>query len=174
MGIAIPEEFRGEMAMAGDWKTVSQRVISESDDKDSQDQKLDAALNVGVRKRKYEGQEVEEEAGERVMKKGWGSTTKSYPGFEDKDDDLDALLSGTKGGNPPKRSTQLFPGMKVEEVAGIYPKQEDDKAKAGQDFPEIKKEEDVDDASLKAELEDDGPSPAVVFKKRKLKASKDK
>lgn len=93
MGVAVPQEFRGEMALAGDWETVSERKI-EGPGEDS------AAINIGVRKRKREGQEEEEEeeeggASEKVVKKSWGSTTRKYPGFQEEDEDLDALLQST-------------------------------------------------------------------------------
>ena len=98
MGIAVPEDFRRETAMAGDWQTTSRRVIYDEAPteetvkrEESQDVK---PVNIGVRKRKYEGQEEEEEAGGRVARKGWGSTTKTYPGVEGADD-LDDLLNQT-------------------------------------------------------------------------------
>jgi len=86
MGIKVPENFRSEMAMAGDWKVVSQKAV--------EDPSPEEQLNVGVRKRKYEGQEEEEEAGETVVRRGWGSTIRRYPGEDQAD--LDNLLFGTK------------------------------------------------------------------------------
>jgi hypothetical protein len=83
MGIAVPDEYRADMALAGDWTVVSQRKVEEP--------VIDESLNKGVRKRKFEGQEEEEEAGETVVRRGWGSTTKRYPG--EGTDDLDALFS---------------------------------------------------------------------------------
>jgi len=102
MGVAVPDDFRREMAMAGDWQTLSERLLYDEvrKDEDSQDTKPSSTevkhqgLNIGVRKRKYEGQDEEEEAGERIARKGWGSTTRKYGGSSD-DIDLDALLNGT-------------------------------------------------------------------------------
>ena len=89
MGVAVPDEFRAEMAMAGDWKVVSQKPLEDTTAEDP--------LNVGVRKRKYEGQEEEEEAGGVVARHGWGSTSKKYPGAGNGDaPNLDVLLSGVK------------------------------------------------------------------------------
>ncbi|KAA6406924.1 MAG: hypothetical protein FRX48_09222 [Lasallia pustulata] len=96
MGVAVPEEFRREMAMAGDWQMLSERPIySEGLKKEEDDEDVKPnSLNIGVRKRKFEGQEEEEEAGEMVMRRGWGSTTRTYPG--EGEDDLDTLLERTK------------------------------------------------------------------------------
>ena len=88
MGIKVPEGFRSEIAMAGDWQSVSQQVVDETSS--------EAPLSVGVKKRKYEGQEEDENereaAGEAVVRRGWGATTKNYPGRNEVD--LDDLLSG--------------------------------------------------------------------------------
>lgn len=96
MGIAVPKEFRAEMAMAGDWQTLSERSLH--DGVKTEDQVAsEAHLSIGIRKRKYEGQEEEEEAGEKVVRKGWGSTTRTYPEASQGDDeDLDALLYKTR------------------------------------------------------------------------------
>lgn len=96
LGVAVPEDFRKEMAMVGDWQTASERLIYDTAKKeeDGGDVKPEG-LNIGVRKRKFEGQEEEEEAGERVVRRGWGSTVRAYPGQDD-DKDLDALLMTTK------------------------------------------------------------------------------
>jgi len=80
MGIAVPDEYRGDMALAGDWQVISQTPVELG--------QQEAALNLGVRKRKFEGQDEEEAAGESVLKKGWGSTTKGYPVKEQQLDDL--------------------------------------------------------------------------------------
>lgn len=102
--------------MAGDWQTVSEKPVYEGNMKKEEDEKDVkpsmsetglASISIGVRKRKHPGQEEEEEAGERVVKKGWGSTTRTYPG-KDEDLDLDALLCSTKttsGTGPPDSST---------------------------------------------------------------------
>jgi len=87
MGIPIPEQSRAEMAMAGDWQTISRKV--EPDTKEL----LNDKLNVGVRKREHEHDEEIEEAGEPVTRKGWGSTIRTYPGQTPVDNSLDALLS---------------------------------------------------------------------------------
>ena len=49
MGVAIPEEFRREMAMAGDWQTLSERAIY--DDVKEDEHRKDFKLN-GLRAEK--------------------------------------------------------------------------------------------------------------------------
>jgi U1 zinc finger len=84
MGIAVPDEYRRDMALAGDWEVISQTPVA----LDQQG----AGLNRGVRKRKFEDQDEEEAAGESVQKKGWGSTTKRYPA---KEQPLEELLTSS-------------------------------------------------------------------------------
>ncbi len=88
MGVSVPDDHRGETPIAGGWQVVSQRLI-EADEQTPNE----SSLSVGIRKRKFEGQEEEEEAGEAVAKRGWGSTTKVYP--TNAKPDLEALLAGT-------------------------------------------------------------------------------
>ncbi|KAL2051925.1 hypothetical protein ABVK25_007840 [Lepraria finkii] len=97
LGVAVPEDFRKEMAMAGDWQTTSQRLIYDTvKEKEVNEDVKTGGLNIGVRKRKFESQE-EEAAGETVVRRGWGSTIRTYPGIGgDGDDDLDTLLKTTK------------------------------------------------------------------------------
>lgn len=97
MGIAIPEEARREMAMAGDWQTQSVVPVYDNVEnvklEDDEEDKKTVGLAVGVRKRKHEGDEEKEEAGAVVAKKGWGSTTR---GWDIANDDLDSILDNTK------------------------------------------------------------------------------
>jgi hypothetical protein len=179
MGIAVPDEFRGEMAMAGDWKVISQRPVEETTPEDS--------LSVGVRKRKYEGQEEEEEeAGEVLARRGWGSTSKKYPETSDVDTpNLDALLSGAK--SVKKEAPALDAKDEVEEkpmttasehslnvgTSGIG-------ASEGTNLLPIKKEESTGPSkSIPQSLQDiptaeESLGAGVVFKKRKPKSAREK
>jgi len=89
MGIKVPEHVRSEMAMAGDWAVVSNQPSIENQPEQS--------LSIGVKKRKFEGQDEEEEEvreGEgSVARRRWGTTTKRFPRHDDAD--LDDLLSGS-------------------------------------------------------------------------------
>jgi hypothetical protein len=88
MGIKVPEGVRAEMAMAGEWQTVARPHDG--------DALAGPSLSKGVRKRKLEGDDEDEEekaiAGETVRRKGWGSATRRYPGGDAAD--IDDLLSG--------------------------------------------------------------------------------
>ncbi|KAL8846519.1 MAG: hypothetical protein Q9221_008395 [Calogaya cf. arnoldii] len=188
MGVAVPEEFRREMAMAGDWQIIAQRLIQDLVKKeegleDFRDFKPDLTLNVGIRKRKFEGQEEEEEAGATVVRKGWGSTTRRYPGADGDDhDDLDSLLN---------KSAVPNQGMSQGDSAEPLP-QSGDKSVPSQDgqsdlvpepsHPVIKKEhsdsldmgsrqEQEDSLDMPVKEENGTQEPAVMFKKRRSKAS---
>lgn len=89
MGIEIPEEERGGLALAGEWKTISRTVVEEMQGADTQSE---ASLSVGVRKRRYEGDDEDEDTQtDLIRKKGWGSATKLCPEIGERD--LDELLS---------------------------------------------------------------------------------
>lgn len=99
MGVAIPDEYRGDMALAGEWQTLSETKIDDLEG---------AAKSVGVRKRRHDGEEDDEEdeggnPSERLVSKGWGSRMRSYPGAQnDANEELDALLASTKELKKPK------------------------------------------------------------------------
>ncbi|KAI9765461.1 MAG: WW domain binding protein 4, partial [Candelina submexicana] len=103
MGVAIPEEFRRDMAMVGDWQTLSERVIEPSLKKEEGEDIKPEVHSIGVRKRKYLGEE-EEEAAQTNVRKGWGSRIKAHPGQDD--GNLDALLGV---GQNLGRKTEAFP-----------------------------------------------------------------
>jgi hypothetical protein len=66
LGVSIPDGYRPDMAMAGEWQVTAERIIEPDGEK-----KTDA-LALGVRKRV-----VEEDEGEvEVKKRRWGSTYK--------------------------------------------------------------------------------------------------
>ncbi|EEQ85617.1 hypothetical protein RJZ56_005344 [Blastomyces dermatitidis] len=186
MGVAIPEEFRGDMALAGDWKVVE----TTAGNKDRAEADAVAGLNVGVRKRKFEVQEEEEAAGEIVIRKGWGSTTREFPGKE-KEEDLDALLERTTELKKKRRETET-PDVKAEGKEDIIDGEHEDVAKKDTPSPN-----DGDILPVKKEEAEGGPTmvgtkyegekgvsrsvretpketveeavPAVVFKKRRPK-----
>ncbi|KAI4614873.1 hypothetical protein J4E80_006377 [Alternaria sp. BMP 0032] len=158
MGVALPAAARGDMAIAGEWKTVKEEVVGEV----TEDGEFKAtSLNKGVRKRQLDEDEEEREAaGELITKrKGWGHTYKSFPGSKGGDDDIESLLGKKKPQAEVKREGQED-GVKaeVEDDSGTnnlqdIPTAEEAEAKAAETV--VKKEEDAPAA------------PAVVFKKRK-------
>jgi hypothetical protein len=177
MGIAVPDEFRGEMAMAGDWKVISQRPVEEATSEDP--------LSVGVRKRKYEGQEEEEEAGEVLARRGWGSTSKRYPGVNDADTpNLDALLSGVK--SVKKEDPTLDVKEEVEEKPTVTASKQSLNvgtsgigASEGTNHFPMKEEATGPHESVPRSLQDiptaeESLGAGVVFKKRKPKSAREK
>lgn len=191
MGVAVPEDFRREMAMAGDWETVSEMPVyedfvkKEEDTKDAKSSVLKdgpSQLNIGIRKRKYEGQEEEEEAGEKVMRKGWGSTTKAYPGFNS-DADLDALLNNTRpsssigadSGDNTVESLQPILGKS----SSSMPTKPESENRTASGVPSIKTENSIPDEPLasldphsdsqQTSLKHEDDASGFIFKKRKAK-----
>jgi hypothetical protein len=152
MGVTLPDQARGDLAIAGDWKTVSKQVIGEV----NEDGEFKAsALNKGVRKRQLDEEEEEREAaGELITKRrGWGHTYKSFPGSKGGEDDVESLLV--------KKTLQLDT-TKVKEEDGLKKEesQEDDVGTTLQDIPT------AEEAAAKREAGAQA-APAVVFKKRK-------
>ncbi|KAL4908323.1 hypothetical protein BDW74DRAFT_99633 [Aspergillus multicolor] len=152
MGVAIPDEYRRDLALAGDWQTVSEKVIRSAEEDDGE-----KVPTLGVRKRKHDQDidEEEEEAkreAERFVSKGWGSRTRQYPGAKDEDEGLDALLASTNEVKKPKKP-EAGDDTNENTTAEKGPQKEDKPS---------------DEATIKGEE----PSAAggVVFKKRKPKA----
>ncbi|PSN73012.1 hypothetical protein BS50DRAFT_477535, partial [Corynespora cassiicola Philippines] len=167
MGIAIPEQARGDLAMAGEWKVVEQRVIGEIGD----DGEFKPALSKGVHKRKLNEDEEEELAAAQTItkKKGWGKTFKSFPGKAGSggDDDLDALFSGVK---KPKIETEAEEATVKTEAEESQVKDEVKDEDAPTALHDIPTEEEA--AAKPAVKQEEGgeastAAPKVVFKKRK-------
>lgn len=165
MGVAVPSDFRPEMAMAGEWTVTNVKVIETK--KEEEDEKVEARAT-GVRKREVTEEEKEEEEAVRGLFKRprkWGRDSKAMPVGEDKE--LDALLSGStferqkaEEGDDVKKEESTEDGDKV--------KKEDDDTTPGTDTP-AKTEAPALDPPIKNE-EDTTPGVAtVVFKKRKPK-----
>ncbi|KAJ0375322.1 hypothetical protein COL26b_006533 [Colletotrichum chrysophilum] len=172
MGVSIPTEFRGDMAMAGEWTVTATKVF----DEDAVKEKPVEAKAVGVRKREQTEEEKEEEDAVRGLFKKprkWGGM-RAMP--ED-DKELDALLSADTLFRPKKEeSAAVEDSVKKEEGA------DEAAAAVTSDVPAIKAEEDeagdklsaaalgpIADADGVKKEEDGVESPAVVFKKRKAK-----
>jgi hypothetical protein len=169
LGVAIPDEFRGDMAMAGEWQTVSERVIKQQEDEDI---KFDAH-STGVRKRKAPGEETDEEDASLDTKKGWGSTIKTYAEAGKDTHDIDLLLK--KALRKGKDKVEQPPT-----ASGVEDGLETDPAPAGEELS-IKREDSEEDVkglrpplegSLKSDVAGKVEKPlggGVVFKKRKIK-----
>lgn len=160
MGVAIPQEYRGDMALAGEWQTMSETVVDGA-----------PTSSLGVRKRKHEERDEEEEEAkkeaERFVSKPWGSRTRQYPGAQD-DTDLDALLASTKDIKKSKPSTDAPTEGDDKESTRAPEKGEGETAKTETDQPsEVK-----DEALPEAKKEPEEAAAGVVFKKRKPKMMK--
>lgn len=190
MGVSVPEDYRREMAMAGDWQTTSQRLIYDDVKKEeANEDSKGSVLNVGVRKRKFEGQEEEEEAGETVVRRGWGSTTRAYPGADAADDDLDSLLKTTKPSL--QRRDDPLPTNSYEQAVLAEQHQADSKVEdadiSAHEARTVKHEESLDTSTILQDVthqsstgdapikhEDEAPDPVILFKKRKARPMRQK
>ncbi|KAL1306992.1 hypothetical protein AAFC00_005623 [Neodothiora populina] len=177
MGIAVPEAYRKEMAVGGEWTTVSETpiyhkpAIIKSEDDDDLDSKESTAF--GVKKRKLDEDELE---AEEVARKGWGSKFKTYPNKKAKEEDLDALLSGALNKKPAIKSEDMSDAIKQEDNITSDPTPN----VTGDSVAALKKEEpsgesaldavpDINQASDPLKQQAEASEPPVVFKKRKGK-----
>jgi hypothetical protein len=170
MGVSIPDEFRSDMAMAGEWQVTSERIIDPEDGEKKPD-----ALALGVRKRVVEN---EEEELNETKKRRWGSTYRTHP-TEEEDADLDALLNNaTRKGKDPETKVEVKEEIKGEVLASDLPSNPT-KVAEGVPVPAGIKREPSDGETkatgallpieeMKKEVEEQSGS-GVVFKKRKAK-----
>ncbi|KAF2276096.1 uncharacterized protein EI97DRAFT_418866 [Westerdykella ornata] len=156
MGIAVPDQVRGELALAGEWQVVSQRVVDEDGEE------VKSGLSTGVRKRKIDEEEQEHLAAAETItrKKGWGNTFKRLPG-KSGEEDIEALFGGNK--EDVKKEEGGDEGIKkegeIKEEEGV----KTEETHSGlQDIPT---EEEAAQRTREAAAEP--AAPAVVFKKRK-------
>lgn len=174
LGVALPTEVRGDMAMAGEWTVTSTRVIEEKGEEEDVARKA-----VGVRKREVTEEEREEEEAVRGLfkrRKGWGRDLKRLP--EEKDKELEELLSGDLGAKEVKeevkaedRDEKVKVEVKEEEDGSRQEEAGEPEVKTEEGGPKIKTEEgdesDLPSAEAKGPAENEPPAP--VFKKRKAK-----
>lgn len=175
--------------MAGDWQTIAERPVfnrvkKEEGLEDLKGLKPVSTLNVGVRKRKLHGQEEEEEAGATVVRQGWGSTTRRYPGSagDGENNDLDDLLCmkpvsaigrQDKGEEPSIQanvgSFSVLQTARDDKAATpiLTVKQED--SKEGVELSGVPNQTII--ANAVVQEGDEAVQPLVVFKKRKVKSS---
>ena len=145
MGVAVPEEYRAELAMAGDWRAVSEAQPGLASVNNSE---VDESKTSSLTKRKHtnEKQDAFESDYNDTGKNKWGSTIKQYPGWHE-DEDID-LITGTE--------LSL-----VNEAAPVQPKV---KNEIEEDQTAI-----VQEGMAAEQTEVTGPNNSVMFKKRKKK-----
>lgn len=92
LGVSLPDEFRKDLAMAGDWQVTSTTIVTDT----PADGSNPGASARGVHKRERTDEEIEEEkAIKGLFKKPrrWGRDSRTAAG-DGGSADLDALLSG--------------------------------------------------------------------------------
>ncbi|KAM0259358.1 hypothetical protein ACHAQJ_003390 [Trichoderma viride] len=180
MGVAMPSDFRPEMAMPGEWTVTKTTIVEERQEADGEI-KVDGKAT-GVRKREEtEEQKEEEEAMRSLFKKPrrWGHDSKTMP--DDEDESLEALLStavplkaeAAEERDVIKKEEHDFDGDIAE---AIIPKEEDIPVKAEPNAEAPGQEQSIKtEPFVKAEEEEElsGITP-VVFKKRKPKGIRTK
>ncbi|KAH8666589.1 hypothetical protein BX600DRAFT_462040 [Xylariales sp. PMI_506] len=175
LGIDVPTELRGDMAMAGEWTVTSTRVVDDTPKTDENGNIKVDAVATGVRKRVVrEGEEEEEEAMKGLFKKPktWGRDSKQMPAD---DAELDALLSGSIPLKKEKSEDNADETIKDEEKREEVKEEpvDEDQGVPAAIYPEGESSATV---SMKTEEATEGGTeiPAVVFKKRKPKAVRQK
>ncbi|KAJ5388327.1 hypothetical protein N7509_010868 [Penicillium cosmopolitanum] len=172
MGVSIPQEYRADMSLVGEWQTLSETNVAAEGLEG-------ASKSIGVRKRKHEGDEEEGEVDEHAPGKttslGWGSKLRTYPGEQDgEDDDLDALLSSNKELKKPKITSADAESEEKKLKPPALVKQEDEVSESA--APEADKSSDaktetpgVDSVAPKDERPPAEEATGFSFKKRKPK-----
>ena len=187
MGVAVPDDFRGEMAMAGEWQTTSQTVIYDnpSEEKVKKEEEIEepkaGVLNFGVRKRKVERLDEEEGSTAYGSRPSWGSVRRAYPGSAGDADNLDALLKNSTGAaiirknlnisGPTASAGDMAPGGQTANpgIAVDTTKINQEQAlESGDNLDNVAPLE--KETSIKIKEEDDKPNTGIMFKKRKPKA----
>ncbi|KAK4034184.1 hypothetical protein C8A01DRAFT_49381 [Parachaetomium inaequale] len=174
LGVSIPTELRGNMAMAGEWTVTSTKVIANpGDSTDDKDLAAAEGRATGVKRERErtEEEKEQEEAIKGLFKKPrkWGVGSKTMPVEEDAE--LDALLSGPLV--TAKKEESEAPPVKTEDI-------QEEAAEGGGDgdggepvkqepSPPIKKEPDEEETGLGVGAAEEREGAAVVFKKRKPK-----
>ncbi|PTB65587.1 hypothetical protein BBK36DRAFT_1120259 [Trichoderma citrinoviride] len=180
LGVAIPTDFRPEMAMPGEWTVTKTTIIEERPEGDGETP-IEARAT-GVRKREEtEEQKEEEEAVRGLFKRPrrWGRDSKTMP--DDEDQDLDALLSAAvplkTEANGDKDAVKKEEDAEDSDSAKVKILKEEDLAIKSELDAELQNQEPPvhRDAVVKAE-ETEQPSgiTPVVFKKRKPKGIRSK
>lgn len=197
LGVALPSQLRGELAMPGEWSVTSTTIVVEPAEAEAEDESkvsADAASSRGVHKReRTEEQREHEEAVKGLFKKPrrWGRDAR---GLAEGSDELDALLSGglavKKAGGEDEKEDEEEEGKHVkEEVDERGVRQPDDRAavkrepESDGDFVPAETPAEEGKASTLSDIfggpdiktedgEEPAPAadlPAVAFKKRKAK-----
>ena len=89
MGVTVPEEFRADMALAGDWLEVSEKQSTQV-----KKPKLNPNTLPNTLKRKQEDEEISGQSPQcRDTEKNWGSAIKRFPLSDHYEDNPETLMS---------------------------------------------------------------------------------
>jgi len=159
LGVAMPEEFRGDLAMPGEWKTVPVEESSVGKEM-TEEERAKAELSAKLKREEDEAKKWKEmDEDERAMK-GFKIQTRTYPGQDNGEEvDVSALFKKRKKSPELKKETET--GVKTED--GIPVKTEPDESPPGVSVKQEDKQE-----------EQAATTPGVVFKKRKVKSIRQK
>lgn len=179
MGVAVPEEFRAEMAMTGDWQTTSYTRLNR--DTDADEPAYSGAIQ-GVHKRKAEDDEDAEAEAEaeavsgKARKGAWGSRIRTMKTDTNESFDFDQLLNDGQA-----KKEEFSPEIKAEVEIDIQGEKDasisEPVKQESSDKPTVKEEDSetksmippsTDNVGAKAHVED----APVVFKKRKGRTNK--
>ncbi|KAI5859250.1 hypothetical protein GGS23DRAFT_326743 [Durotheca rogersii] len=176
MGIDVPTELRGEMAMAGEWTVTNTRVIDDAPKPDTPGAapgNVDA-IAIGSRKRpKKEDDDEEEENTIRSLSKKSRRWGRGENDAADEDAELDTLLSTTipksfkvEEQHRDTDSGDGLPGPERDYTPSIKLEHKDD----GQALAIIPPaSSDAAESLPKQEAHVENETPTIVFKKRKAK-----
>lgn len=95
LGVALPQEFRSELAMPGEWSVTSTTIVQDKKSTDDEDEQEAGGMSKarGVHKRERTEEQLEHEAAVKGLFKKprrWGRDSR---GLGEASEDLDALLS---------------------------------------------------------------------------------
>ncbi|KAI5460459.1 hypothetical protein BGZ63DRAFT_404928 [Mariannaea sp. PMI_226] len=179
LGVAVPDGFRPEMAIPGEWTVTATKIIGEKREEthgDDEEKKPDGEqLASAIRKRAPSEDKEEEKAVQNLFKKPrrWGRDSRAMPSEED--NDLDALLSASTF--RPVGSETSGDLVKKEEGEDLESKTDIKREDGASDEPsvDVKKETLEQEPSIKPEPDagESGITP-IVFKKRKPKGIRQK
>lgn len=173
LGVAVPEEYRKEMAVAGEWSTVKERRLQPAKTEQEQIKQEDASeefeRSVGVRKRKAEDDEEDESAKMRdgAPDRRWGSRMKTYKVADEGDVDIGALL-GKQGEDQDVKEERA---VKNEDGQGAPPSGTETAAGNSADGVAASPEA-AEEKPTMMPSEENTPATAVLFKKRKNKSKR--
>ncbi|KAA8893750.1 hypothetical protein FN846DRAFT_787508 [Sphaerosporella brunnea] len=165
LGVAMPEEFRGDLALPGEWSVVSvEEAKPELSEKERVRLELAEArkkeLEEAERKRKWDELDHDEKE-----IRSFKIQSRTYPGAKEEEEvDVDALFA--------RRGKRLAKDTEKEEMNGTAVKKEPVDSSPGITV----KTEEMEDTPIAIKKEENAPpaGDGVVFKKRKAKTMRKK